>query len=390
MLGVHLERRQLAGVSSTTAPQPASRSQVTTCLTDGARGRPPPRSPHREPRAATQRVVGVTTFASESWRLCATAGAAKPEKSGTWNRADVRAGCDATATSGPSAGRWRPGHPPRPPVRRALRRSESPLVKSARSSLPPWPSSPAGRRRPLGVVLGPPVDADSRDVDLAPENQVVHSGPPESSCTCSQGCENSSPCPLLRRARTTRAPGRRPPDQLPSSSRSRPAAESDDIRALEDLLIGPPRSRRAHQADYGSLPLMPAHPYERALAHGDRPRLRRLRRRIQAASWPHEHGLADATASDRAGGGLYSGVDLRQLPIMIGLVMAVIVGVTPTSAPSRLPSRADEGERSDEPHPWVMVLVTFIRDPTSRLLRSRTTQLRLPSSSRPGSVGGLT
>ena len=42
----------------------------------------------------------ITTFASESWSRCATAGAAKPEKSGTCTAPTWAQACEATATSG--------------------------------------------------------------------------------------------------------------------------------------------------------------------------------------------------------------------------------------------------------------------------------------------------
>ena len=42
----------------------------------------------------------MTTFASESCSRCSTAGAAKPEKSGTCTAPMWAHACDATATSG--------------------------------------------------------------------------------------------------------------------------------------------------------------------------------------------------------------------------------------------------------------------------------------------------
>ena len=42
----------------------------------------------------------ITTFASLACRRCATAGAAKPEKIGTWIAPMCAIACDATATSG--------------------------------------------------------------------------------------------------------------------------------------------------------------------------------------------------------------------------------------------------------------------------------------------------
>ena len=42
----------------------------------------------------------IATFASESMSLCATAGAAKPEKIGTWTAPMCAQACEAIATSG--------------------------------------------------------------------------------------------------------------------------------------------------------------------------------------------------------------------------------------------------------------------------------------------------
>ena len=42
----------------------------------------------------------IATFASLARRRCATAGAAKPENTGTWIAPMCAQACDATATSG--------------------------------------------------------------------------------------------------------------------------------------------------------------------------------------------------------------------------------------------------------------------------------------------------
>ena len=137
----------------------------------------------------------ITTFASLACRRCATAGAAKPEKIGTWIAPMCAIACEATATSG-DIGRKMPTRSPGSTpsetscsASRVTSRESSANVTSRRapSSASPTAAMPSGR------------DTAQRCTQLcamfrvAPTNQVVHAGPRESSSTCVQGCENSSP-----------------------------------------------------------------------------------------------------------------------------------------------------------------------------------------------------
>ena len=80
----------------------SSHGATTTCSTDGASRRASSRissiGTARPRRLET--VVVIATLASESCSRCATAGAAKPEKTGTWTAPMCAQACEAIATSG--------------------------------------------------------------------------------------------------------------------------------------------------------------------------------------------------------------------------------------------------------------------------------------------------
>ena len=114
MLGVDLERLELARASATASSQktsrPAcigtsswpSRRQTTTCSTEGESASASSTSAFigtSRPRRSEPSAV-TTTFASACWSRPAIAGAAKPEKIGTWIAPRCAHACEAIATSG--------------------------------------------------------------------------------------------------------------------------------------------------------------------------------------------------------------------------------------------------------------------------------------------------
>ena len=138
----------------------------------------------------------ITTLASDAWRRCATAGAAKPEKIGTWIAPMCAQACDATGTSG------RHREEDRDPVALAA----LPVGASASASLVTSRDSSwnvCSRRDPSSPSPTEAIASGRRSAQrctqfqamftFPPTNQVAHSGPRERSITCSQGCENSSP-----------------------------------------------------------------------------------------------------------------------------------------------------------------------------------------------------
>ena len=137
----------------------------------------------------------ITTLASDAWRRCATAGAAKPEKIGTWIAPMCAQAWDATGTSGDIGRKIATRSPSRTPRRSSASAS---LVTSRDSS---WnvcsrrdPSSPS----PIEAIASGRRSAQrctqfQAMLTFPPTNQVAHSGPRERSTTCSHGCENSSP-----------------------------------------------------------------------------------------------------------------------------------------------------------------------------------------------------
>ena len=159
----------------------------------------------RWPRRSEPSAV-ITAFALASASRAAIAGAAKPEKIGTWTAPRCAHACEATATCRrhrqedpdrvalADAERGEPLGEPRRSRRRARASSSSVRVavlaeEDRRRLVRPRAAQPSGaRRRPARL-------------SRAPTNQRAHSIPSETSSTRSHGVENSSP-----RSSTTRRP----------------------------------------------------------------------------------------------------------------------------------------------------------------------------------------
>ncbi len=125
----------------------------------------------------------ITTFASLASSRCATAGAAKPEKIGTWIAPTCAIACEATATSG-DIGRKIPTRSPgsTPSAARRSARRVTSCESAAKVSSRREPSSP----RPTTATAPGRRSAQRctqlRGIEIRPPgNQVVHSGPRESS-----------------------------------------------------------------------------------------------------------------------------------------------------------------------------------------------------------------
>ena len=138
----------------------------------------------------------TTTFASACCSRAATAGAAKPEKIGTWIAPRCAQACEAIATSGDigrkSATRS-PGSTPSPANASASRvtSSESSAYERERR-VPSSPCQTAAAAEARGPRAQRWTQFHAR-FSLPPTNQVAHSGPRERSTTVSHGRENSSP-----------------------------------------------------------------------------------------------------------------------------------------------------------------------------------------------------
>ena len=121
---------------------------------------------HRRGRGATSSRRVITTFASLACSRCATAGAAKPEKIGTWIAPMCAHACEATATSG-DIGRKIATRSPGSDAERDERLGEPRHLARELGE-----RERAARRRPRrsptaatasGVALRPAVDAVARD-----------------------------------------------------------------------------------------------------------------------------------------------------------------------------------------------------------------------------------
>ena len=154
---------------------------------------------HRHGLAAPRRVRRViTTFASLARSRCATAGAAKPEKTGTWTAPMCAQACEATATSG-DIGRKIPTRSPGfdaegdERARRAAStsRESSANVSSRRAAVLAQADRRDARRASRARPAVHAVPRRSRRVP--PMNHVVHSGRRESSKTCVHGSRELEP-----------------------------------------------------------------------------------------------------------------------------------------------------------------------------------------------------
>ncbi len=137
----------------------------------------------------------IATVASLARSRCATAGAANPEKIGTWIAPTCAHACEAIATSGDigrNSATRSPGRTPSPTsasARRVTSRESSANVSVRRE-----PSSPSPTAATASGVRPAQRWTQLRAIEISPPgNHVVHSGPRERSLTCIHGCENSIP-----------------------------------------------------------------------------------------------------------------------------------------------------------------------------------------------------
>ena len=220
----------------------SSNGARTTCSTDGDSSSACSRMasigivlPRREDSCCV-----ITTFASLACRRWATAGAAKPEKTGTWIAPMCATACEAIATSG-DIGRKiatrSPGSTPRSTsssARRVTSRDSSAKLSSRRA-----PSSARPTAAIASAAARPPVDAVVRDRDgaaveprrpLGAARVVEHRLP---------GTGELRPRRRSRAARTSRAPRTSGAGARPSCYPG-PAHEPGCIGVLEGGLVGPP------------------------------------------------------------------------------------------------------------------------------------------------------
>ena len=195
-----------------------------------------PSSPRRASRAV------IATFASDAWRRCATAGAAKPEKTGTWIAPMWAHACEAIATSGAH------GQEDRHAVALADAEADERLCElrhlgesSANVSSRREPSSlqadGCDRVRP---ALRPAVDAVPGDVDLAPDEprrplraaREVDDFVPGLRELEAHVLDRSRPEPLRVLLGAAH--------ELPVVVHPVLAHQADDVRARERLLVRPP------------------------------------------------------------------------------------------------------------------------------------------------------
>ena len=137
----------------------------------------------------------IATLASEAWSRWATAGAAKPEKIGTWIAPMWAQACDAIATSCDIGRKIATRSPCSTPSRTSASASRvtwsdmAAQVSSRRapSSASDTAATASGRRRAHRCTQFQAMFTSP------PTNQVAHSGPRERSKTRSHGFENSRP-----------------------------------------------------------------------------------------------------------------------------------------------------------------------------------------------------
>ena len=132
-LGVELGGGSSPGESATSS----SHGATITCSTLGASRRASSTISSigtSRPRRDDARAV-ITTLASEAWSRCATAGAAKPEKIGTWIAPMCAQACDATGTSGDIGRKIATRSPSRTPSRTQRLRQPRHLARQLRERL---------------------------------------------------------------------------------------------------------------------------------------------------------------------------------------------------------------------------------------------------------------
>ncbi len=128
----------------------------------------------------------ITTFASLARRRCATAGAAKPEKTGTWIAPRWATACEATATSGDIGRKIATRSPGSDAERRELLGEPRDVARELREGERGATAVLAEPDRRDGVGRAPAQRCTqfSAIERRPPTNHVAHSGPRDRSTTC--------------------------------------------------------------------------------------------------------------------------------------------------------------------------------------------------------------
>ena len=220
------------------------------------RAAPPRGSRASAPRARGATSVGavIATFASRAWSRCATAGAANPEKIGTWIAPMCAHACEATATSG-DIGRKiatrSPGSTPSPTSasasrvtsRESSRERERRAARRPRRARRPRPRRAVARAQrwtQFQAMLSLPADEPRRP--LGPAREVARPRPT---------ARELEPDVLDRDAARTSRVLLRARGRARRSRRTRAPHEPRRVRALELLRRRPPdrpRSRATYRA----------------------------------------------------------------------------------------------------------------------------------------------
>ena len=252
-LRVDLERRQLARAVGDELVHGASddvldRRRLAAAPPRGSRASAPSR-PRREDSPCV-----ITTFASLACSRCATAGAAKPEKIGTCTAPMCAHACDAIATSG-DIGRKIATRSPgsHAELRRALREPRHlarELGEGQLAARAVLAEADRRERRPGSLA---PSDARScaRSRRCPPTNQVVHSGPRESSSTCVHGASELEPEVLDDERPEPLGLVDRAPHQLGVARRPRPRSTRRVAFACSSVPRRGARRSRSRAEPYG-------------------------------------------------------------------------------------------------------------------------------------------
>ena len=240
MLAVDLEARQLArvgveleGREDDVAVEPAMRIASSRIASIGTV------FPRRDDSCCV-----ITTFASLASSRCATAGAAKPEKIGTWIAPTCAIACEAIATSGDigrkiadavarlDAERDEPLGEPRHVARQLGERQ-----LAARAVL-----AEADRGERVGAARAPSGGRScARSRRVAPTNQVAHCGAARVvDAPRSQGARTRAPCPRCTSGQNHS--GSCHERRCSSAQLAAPARRSEPrrVRVLDRRLVGPP------------------------------------------------------------------------------------------------------------------------------------------------------
>ena len=199
----------------------------------------------------------ITTFASLACSRCATAGAAKPEKIGTWIAPMCAIACDATATSG-DIGRKMPTRSPgstpsetRCSASRVTSRESSANVTSRR--LPSSRSPTAAMRVRPGH--GPAVHAVVRDV----QRRADEPGRPRGAARVVEhlrpGLRELEPQVLDASGQNQAGSSLRAAHELAEIGDAGPAHEAGRIRMLDRRPVGAPNDLAHGAPPYGLHPL---------------------------------------------------------------------------------------------------------------------------------------